>query len=158
MCTPLRNGKAPSSTLLGTPLPPRERSTGAPSPSPSIMSRHNKSSIVNGGTSPFGRGTSMPNHPPPPPFTSTQDASTSRKAPHPDSTTAPASPTPTATATSTVAGSDYAKSIIEHTTPTATPARRPTASSAPIRIVADPSIATTFRKEEDPELYDLFLR
>ncbi|SGY68748.1 BQ5605_C004g02916 [Microbotryum silenes-dioicae] len=144
MCTPLRNGKAPSSTLLGTPLPPRERSTGAPSPSPSIMSRHNKSSIVNGGTSPFGRGTSMRRF----------NIST----PHPDSTTAPASPTPTATATSTVAGSDYAKSIIEHTTPTATPARRPTASSAPIRIVADPSIATTFRKEEDPELYDLFLR
>ncbi|SCZ92482.1 BZ3500_MvSof-1268-A1-R1_Chr5-2g07900 [Microbotryum saponariae] len=148
MGTPLRNGKAPSSTLLGTPLPPRERSTGAPSPSPSIMSRHNKSSIVDGGehvvTSPFGRGTSMRRFILP--------------TPHPDSTTAPASPTPTATATSTVAGSDYEKSVIEHTAPTATPARRPTASSAPIRIVADPSIATTFRRDEDPELYDLFLR
>ena len=26
------------------------------------------------------------------------------------------------------------------------------------RIVADPSIATSFKRDEDPELYDLFLK
>ncbi|SCV72523.1 BQ2448_4060 [Microbotryum intermedium] len=117
------------------------------------MSRYNKSSGLNGAVRATSIDTSSV-------VVSRGDKKHRRhlkyKAPHAESSLISGAERST-TATSTVAASEYENSIIEHAQPTPRPATA-SAASAPTRIVADPSIATTFRKEDDPELYDLFLR
>ncbi|GAA5897037.1 hypothetical protein JCM6882_007338 [Rhodosporidiobolus microsporus] len=143
-----------SSTLLGTPVRPRDqRSTGAPSPYTPNPFRNSSSS---GGQrdppppNPFSARTGSPlktatNFPPSPSAASVTESQTD----------APSSPRSSSLQPS---HSQSAQPLSRQMQPTEAELKAQLrAAVAKTRIVADPSKTSAFRKEDDPELYALFV-